>query len=215
MFTMQILDDTIWIKFRKRAEELQKKSNSIREVSKDEKERIFKERAEKLSLAKADYRDDKTLFKFISFYVAGELFGIEVKYLKEVYEYNTITRIPCTSPVLSGLINYRGTILSIINLNVLFKLQKDMGSNEDSKFIKGLPHKILILEHLNNRAGVVIDRFDSLIELSSEGVKPVSSFFQDKNKIIKYEASVNNTPLLIIDTEGLLNDERLIINEEV
>src|SRR3989337_653313 len=82
MFAMQILDDTIWIKFRKRAEELQKKSNSIREVSKDEKERIFKERAEKLSLAKADYRDDKTLLKFISFYVAGELFGIEVKYLK-------------------------------------------------------------------------------------------------------------------------------------
>lgn len=216
----QINDET-WARFKKRAEELRQSSKSIRVISDDEKEKIFKQRAKKLSLVKEKSESEKDLIKIISFYVAGGLYGIEVKYLLEVYEINSITKIPCTPPVLSGLINYRGIVLTIINLKLLFNLKNKKKSEQaglQDKRNKGKEkpsQKIIILDCLDIKAGIAIDRFDSLLEIPLHNIKPVSSFFKDKNKNIKSEVRVHDKPLLIIDPEELLEDKRLIAKEDI
>ncbi len=214
-------DNAIWGKFKRRAEELRKISEAIREVKDDEKEKIFKERAEKLSQGKDYFIGDKDILKIISFYVAGEYYGIEVKYLQEVYEVNTITNVPCTPSVLEGLINHRGSVLTIINLRVLFDLQdnnilkqEQFNINSD-KVNTDFFYKVLVLNCSGIKAGIIIDRYDRLMELPIESIQEVSSFFHDKNKIVKSEININNLPLLIIDPEELLNDKRLIINEDI
>lgn len=218
--TEQINDET-WARFRKRAEELRQSSKSIRVISDDEREKIFKERAKKLSLVKEKSENEKDLIKIISFYVAGGLYGIEVKYLLEVYEITSITRIPCTPPVLSGLINYRGIVLTIINLKLLFNLQDKKKSeqtglqNNRNKGKEKPSQKIIILDCMDIKAGIAIDRFDSLLEIPLHSIRPVSSFFKDKNKNIKSEVRVHDKPLLIIDPEELLEDKRLIAKEDI
>ncbi len=212
-------DIDIWKKIRKRAEELRKISESISEISDDEKDRIFKERSKKLSRVGKKLKEDKNFIKFISFYVAGEYYGIEVKYLKEVYEVNIISRIPCVPPVLSGLINYRGSVLTIINLENLFNLKKNKVSDlkdEDGRELKeSSSYNILVFDNLATQAGIIIDRYDDLLDLPVSSIQPVSTFFQEKNKIVKSEVRLNNVPLLIIDPEELLNDKRLFINEDI
>ncbi|HAP67217.1 MAG TPA: hypothetical protein DCQ99_05355 [Nitrospinae bacterium] len=76
-------------------------------------------------------------------------------------------------------------------------------------------HKILILSSGEIKAGIRVDSFNALYELSKDSIQPVSSIFFEKNKIIKHEFFVNNTSLWIIDVEELLNDKRLIVNEDV
>ena len=214
-------EDVIWENFRKRAEVLRNSARSIRLISEDQKETIFQARADSLSLEKGKVCEDKDLLKLISFYVAGELFGIEVKYLQEVYEVAQITKIPCTPAVLTGLINYRGTVLTIINLSALFELQPGDGAAKgpvrENRYrpYADVSKKILIVKYEGTKAGIVIERLDNLLELPKASVQPMSSFFHNKNRIITSEIKMNNLPLLMIDPEELLNDERLVVNEDV
>ena len=215
------IDNSTWKKFRKKAEDLQKTLETLREISDEEKENIFKERAVKLSLAKIKIEDDKDLINIISFYIGGEFYGIDVEFLQEIYEVNNITRIPHTPTVLAGLINHRGSVLTIIDLKVLFNLKDDKVSKknelenarEQSK--ENSHNKILILDYLESKVGINIDRFESLLELPRNKINPVPLFFQEKNKIVKSETQVNGHPLLIIDVEALLKDKRLFVDEEV
>lgn len=214
-------EDIQWETFRRKAEDLRIASKNIREISVEEKEKIFLQRSNRLRLDNDKSTEDKEVLKVISFHVAREFFGIEVKYLQEVYEVYNITRIPCTPPVLVGLINYRGTVLTIINLKILFDLKgnstpgKDSSHNDDINAPLSVPTKILIVEYSGNKAGILIDKLDNLLELQKDEIKPVSSFFRNKNKIVTSEIKINNVPLLFIDPEELLNDERLKVNEDV
>lgn len=155
--------------------------------------------------------DEKKQLKVISFYINGELFGIDVKYLQEVYEANYITKIPCTPPVLAGLINYRGRVLTIVHLPILLDLQ-DMPQQPG---LEAKTQKILVLELDGLNLGLHIDQFDQLLKLPLKEIQPVSSFFRDKNKFIQSGVQMKQQPLLIIQPEALFKDERLTVIEDV
>lgn len=221
----------IWERIKKRAKEIQKKSELLGRISDTEKEKIFKERADKLSQIEKKSDDGKDLIKIISFNIGNELYGIDIKYLNEVHEVDKITHIPCTPQVISGLINLRGGILTVLNLSSLLnpsaeKIQKELSEKKNNEL-----QKILVLSNDGIRAGIRVDSFGTLYELSMNSIQPISSIFIERNKIIKHEFpinpvrkfgkdgafsnGVNNASLWIIDVEELLNDERLIINEDV
>ncbi len=205
----------IWERIKKRAKEIQKKSELLGKISDSEKEKIFKARADKLSRIEKKSDDGKDLIKIISFNIGNELYGIDIKYLNEVHEVDKITHIPCTPQVISGLINLRGGILTVLNLSSLLnpsaeKIQKELSEKKNNEL-----QKILILGNDGIRAGIRVDSFGTLYELSKDSIQPVSSIFLERNKIIKHEFPINNTSLWIIDAEELLNDERLIVNEDV
>lgn len=239
----------IWERIKKRAKEIQKKSELLGKISDREKEIIFRERADKLSQIEKKADDGKDSIKVISFNIGNEMYGIDIKYLNEVHEVDKITHIPCTPQVISGLINLRGSILTVLNLGLLLnpsadKIQKELsGKNNNEKEGEDFMHKILILGSSGIKAGIRIDSFGTLYELSKESIQPVSSIFLERNEIIKHEFpinpvrnspagkqfasignlppsekasnGVNNASLWIIDVEELLNDERLIVNEDV
>lgn len=214
-------NDVVWERFRKRAKDLQARSESIRRVSPEGKKRIFKVRAQVLRQEKGKAVADCELVHLISFYVAGEFFGIEVKHLQEVYETTQITKIPCTPDVLLGLMNYRGAVLTIIDLSLLLDLRRSFSEGERLKTQSKMERqcvasgKVLIVEHAGRKAGLLIQKLDHLLELSRDLVRPVSSFFQNKTQIVKWEAKIGDRPLLIIDPEEMMNDTRLSVNEDV
>jgi len=215
-------EGVIWARFRKRAKDLQDSSLSIQSVSSAEKKRIFQARAQALSQEKGRTLGDEHGLHLISFYVAGEFFGIEVKYLQEIYESTQITKIPCTPDVLVGLMNYRGAVLTIIDLSLLLDLRREgpkhkkvLSDQSDLPSPVSVSEKVLIVEYAGAKAGLIIQALDTLLELPKDTLQAVSPFFQDRNPIVKWEAKHGNMPLLIIDPEEMLNDERLLVNEDV
>jgi purine-binding chemotaxis protein CheW len=204
----------IWEKIRKRAKEIQKRSELLGKITEGEKEKIFRERADKLSLTEKKSDDGKDLIKIISFNIGNELYGIDIKYLNEVYEASKITHIPCTPQTVSGLISLRGSILTVLNLSSLLNPSAEKLPPLQNAGT-GVGHKILILGAGGIKAGISVDKFGTLYELSKDNIQPVSSLFLERNKIIKHEFPVNNASLWIIDVEELLSDDRLIVNEDV
>ncbi len=54
--------------------------------------------------------------QYATFFVNGLYFGVEVLTVQEVIRYQQMTRVPLAPPVISGLINLRGQIVTAIDV---------------------------------------------------------------------------------------------------
>lgn len=57
-----------------------------------------------------------TAVQYATFFVNGLYFGVEVLTVQEVIRYQQMTRVPLAPPVVSGLINLRGQIVTAIDV---------------------------------------------------------------------------------------------------
>lgn len=54
--------------------------------------------------------------QYCTFYVAGHYFGLDVLKVQEIIRYQEMTRVPLAPPVVCGLMNLRGQIVTSIDL---------------------------------------------------------------------------------------------------
>src|ERR1700690_2546463 len=54
--------------------------------------------------------------QYCTFYLAGHYFGLDVLKVQEIIRYQEMTRVPLAPPVVRGLINLRGQIVTAIDL---------------------------------------------------------------------------------------------------
>ena len=54
--------------------------------------------------------------QYCTFYVAGYYFGLDVLNVQEIIRYQEMTRVPLAPPVVRGLINLRGQIVTALDL---------------------------------------------------------------------------------------------------
>jgi purine-binding chemotaxis protein CheW len=62
--------------------------------------------------------------QYCTFYVAGHYFGLEVLKVQEIIRYQQITRVPLAAPVVSGLINLRGQIVTALDMRRRLELEE-------------------------------------------------------------------------------------------
>lgn len=62
------------------------------------------------------------LSKFLRFYIGGEEYAIDVMRVREIIEYDTITKVPDAPPNVRGVINLRGNVVPVIDLAIRFGL---------------------------------------------------------------------------------------------
>ena len=54
--------------------------------------------------------------QYCTFFLDGRCFGIDVHRVQEIIRYQQMTRVPLAPPVVRGLINLRGQIVTAIDL---------------------------------------------------------------------------------------------------
>src|SRR5271155_5955089 len=54
--------------------------------------------------------------QYCTFYVDGHYFGLDVLKVQEIIRYQEMTRVPLAPPVVRGLINLRGQIVTALDL---------------------------------------------------------------------------------------------------
>ena len=54
--------------------------------------------------------------QFVKFTVGGEVFGVEISNVREIIKLQEMLKVPNTPPYIEGLINLRGSVLTIFNL---------------------------------------------------------------------------------------------------
>lgn len=112
-------------------------------------EQILNERAS-IVAKKAETADQRIVqIPVVEFVLFPESYAVELKYIREVFTLRDMTLIPGTPPYVMGVINFRGSILSVLNLKILFGL-KEKGLTEFNK--------VIILSNGALEFGIVADK---------------------------------------------------------
>lgn len=115
--------------------------------------------------------------KQIATFRLGEtVLGIDILLVKEVYRHMVISQIPDTPPHIRGLMNLRGRVVTVIDLNVCLN-RPPIDSIEDSRLLILKTREEITDSDLENATGddiigFLIDRMDDVITISNDEVFP-------------------------------------------
>ncbi|AFG37727.1 chemotaxis protein CheW [Spirochaeta africana] len=148
--------------------------------------------------AEDEYREHID-FKMVTFSLGGKDYGIDIMKVKEIAKYSQFTYVPNAPHFVQGVYNLRGDIISIVDLRRMFNLPVDDTDPEDGR--NGL---ILRLE--SNMLGIVVDKIDKVVGISSGSIQPPHPIFGDINiKFISGVVEHENRLYIILDVERIFS----------
>jgi purine-binding chemotaxis protein CheW len=165
----------------------------------DDKKRLLKERARTLAQEDVQVYAGLQYLEVVEFRLAGEVYGIETSYIREVYPLKELVPIPGTPPFFLGITSVRGQILSVIDIKGLFNLP-DKGLTELDKIIIVRSGEV----ELGIRADVILG-MKSIPRGDIQATLPLTGIRE------KFLSGITKDTVIILDIQKLLKDESLII----
>jgi len=97
--------------------------------------------------------------KWLTFWLAGEMFGVRVEDIQEVLMQQPLTPVPLAADHIVGLLNLRGQIMQAINLRrrLHFPLREDDG-----------PSSLMVIKQQEHFISLVVDDIGDVLELPAE-----------------------------------------------
>ncbi len=104
--------------------------------------------------------------KYLTFYLAGEEYGVEILRVQEIISMMPVTRVPRTPPYIRGVINLRGKVIPIMDLREKF------GMPPASE-----PEQVMIVVQVDGvHIGVVADKVSEVASIAAEDIDPTPDF---------------------------------------
>ncbi len=167
-----------------------------------EKSHILKERAEKL--AKVNEKEKiKDGIEVLVFHLSQEQYALETFYIKEVYPYKKYTILPGVPAFISGLINIRRKVFSILDLNVFFSLPHDSSSH----------HKFIIVEDSEMEFAILTDGIVGIQKIPHDQIEPLPPTFSGIQQ--NFLKGITTDHIVILDGKKLISSKLIIVDETV
>jgi len=174
------------------------------QITPEEKRTVLRSRAKRLSQEIENAGADEKNIEILEFLLAHETYAIETHFIREVYPMTELTPLPCTPPFVSGLINIRGQILTVIDMKKFFDLPE--------KGITNL-NKVIVVRKNAMELGILADEIIGIRSIPVSELQPplstITGIYAD------YLKGVTGGRTIILDMERFLTDRRLIVHEEV
>jgi len=112
--------------------------------------------------------------QYLTFVLSGAMYALNILHSKEIIDYGHITEVPMTPAFVCGVINLRGRVVPVIDL--------------EARFGKGTTHIakrscIVIVETGDDidsddrqDIGIIVDAVNEVIEISQQDIEPPPSF---------------------------------------
>ena len=139
--------------------------------------------------------------QLVTFSLNNEEFALDIFRVREINKMIKITVIPNAAGYVEGIINLRGTVIPVINLNE--KLNMTYQNKLDAS-------EIIVVEIKNQLVGLIVDNVNQVIRISSDDISETPEAAVNLNFDINYSV-VNLDDRLII----LLNIDSLLSRSEL
>jgi len=128
----------------------------------------------------------------VVFKIGNEEFAVETNKVQGINGLMKITKVPKSKQYIKGLINLRGSILSVLDINLLLGMDTSDENNNN----------IIVLELDGEQVGITVDHVEEVMNLEEDVIKRVN---EDKNKpFIKGLINLDNRILTMVDIDKLL-----------
>lgn len=146
--------------------------------------------------------------QYLTFEIENTRYAINVFQIQEVLEYQEPQPIPCSSPLLIGIIRSRNTNVAIMSLRKKF----------------GLPNRItdkltrlIVLEVVNNNEGtinlygIIADKVHEVIEINDKDLEPMPKANKFAgSEFVTSAILLNDNYTLLLDVNRIFSDEELL-----
>lgn len=130
--------------------------------------------------------------QFVIFKLGEEHFAVETDKVLSINDMMTITKVPKAPNYIKGLINLRGSIKSLVDLNLLLNIKSDKKQNN-----------IIILKVDEEELGVTVDEVEEVIDIEENKLQKLETHSTEAN--IKGIINLEDKLLTVINIERLLN----------
>jgi purine-binding chemotaxis protein CheW len=94
------------------------------------------------------------------FRVAGSVYGCDIDAVREIVPYRRATRLPGAPPYVQGLINLRGTIVTVLDLGTRLDASRPPMRDVDGS--------VILVEHGTRAVGVAVDEVMDVQAIAEE-----------------------------------------------
>src|SRR5579872_4498975 len=95
--------------------------------------------------------------EYVTFTSAGQLFGLPIEHVRDVFTPANITRVPLAGYEIAGVLNLRGRIITVIDLATL--LHPEAPEHSGAQMVIGI-------ERGSESFGILVDRACEVLSLS-------------------------------------------------
>lgn len=115
---------------------------------------------------------DTTECQYLSFVLNGESYAIPIAHVREILAVPRITRIPRMPDFMRGVINLRGSVVPILDLQLKFGVGETAQTPETAIIVIEIPTEFSPSEAETLRIGVFADAVKKVIAIPPDCVEP-------------------------------------------
>jgi purine-binding chemotaxis protein CheW len=144
--------------------------------------------------------------QFLTFYLASEEYAISILRIKEIVEFDQITKVPRMPVWIRGVINLRGSVVPVIDLAVKFGMDETRVSKVCCVIIVELE-----VEGEPMVLGVIAESVSQVVDLSPSDIQPPPAFgTRLRADFLLGMGSIGKKFALILDIDRVLSSEELL-----
>ncbi|MGO8790716.1 MAG: chemotaxis protein CheW [Terriglobia bacterium] len=135
--------------------------------------------------------------QFLTFVVDRLLFGVEVEEVQEVIRFQEMTRVPLAPPVVTGLINLRGQIVTAIDL------RRRLGLHD--RAAADMPMNVVIRTE-DGAVSLLVDEIGDVLEVEEEAFElPPGTLSGEAREFIRGVYKLKGALLIALDKDKMLD----------
>jgi purine-binding chemotaxis protein CheW len=138
--------------------------------------------------------------KYLIFLVGDASFGIEIRHVMEIIGVQEITPVPHTHEYVKGIINLRGTIIPVVDIELRFGYEEKAYTDRTC---------IIVLHMDNMSIGLIVDEVRDVVFIDDENIQPPPRAGEDglKNTFVKSIGLADGEIEQMLDIRKIFDDE--------
>jgi purine-binding chemotaxis protein CheW len=141
-------------------------------------------------------RKDDHLTEFVTFNVAGQLFGLPIEQVQDVFKPTSITRVPLASAEIAGVLNLRGRIVTAIEMRSRLDTQPRHN---------GAEAMAIGIEAKGESFGLIVDAVGEVLKLADFELEPNPINLDRKLAVLSHGVyGLEDRLLVVLDIDEVL-----------
>ncbi|QBG99360.1 chemotaxis protein CheW [Xanthomonas oryzae] len=144
--------------------------------------------------------------QYLTFLLGGDMFGLGILGIKEIIEYRVPTDVPMMPPALRGVINLRGAVVPVVDLQQRFGRNASAITKRSCIVIVEIAHG-----EVHQVLGLLVDAVSEVLEIAPADIVDTPSFGAGiARDFIHAMGKIGERFVILLDTDAVLGNDALV-----
>ncbi len=132
--------------------------------------------------------------ELIAFMIDGEVYGVDIRIVREIRAWSGVTPLPNTAPFVRGVMNLRGAVIPIVDMRVRF----------GRELTDPTPTHVVVVIAIDNKwVGLLVDAVSDIVSIRDDQIQPAPDTMGDA-MLFRGVAALDEEMIALIDIDRLL-----------